>query len=193
MFRTALGLLILLGPALVSAGCENSPGSAEKPGTDPMKITSTAFDQGQPIPRRHTGEGVDVNPPLSWSGAPEGAKNFALICDDPDAPTPEPWVHWVIYNLPGDSTGLPEGVPKQKVVTSPISATQGVNSWPGSNVGYRGPMPPPGHGAHRYGFRLYALDKALDLKPGLTKDDLLKKIKDHTLAEAQLTGTYERK
>ena len=158
-----------------------------------MKLTSTAFHEGDPIPRRHTGEGADLSPPLAWTGAPTGTAGFALICDDPDAPTPKPWVHWIIYNLPADCTGLPEGLRRDKTLTHPITAAQGKNSWPRDNIGYRGPMPPPGHGRHRYYFKLYALDAALNLPPGLDKEQLLAKIKSHVLAEAQLLGTYERK
>jgi len=158
-----------------------------------LAITSSAFVQGHPIPKKYTGEGADVSPPLAWSGAPEGTKELALICDDPDAPTTEPWVHWVIYKIPAATKGLPEGVARKTKPKEPVGALQGKNSWPaGDNIGYRGPMPPPGHGVHHYYFKLYALDAPLDVEAGLDKKASLEKMRDHVLAESVLMGTYER-
>jgi len=118
---------------------------------------------------------------------------LALICDDPDAPTPEAWVHWVIYKIPPDTTELPEGVAKTAQLSQPPGAVQGKNSWPsGQTIGYRGPMPPPGHGVHRYYFRLYALDTPLDVPPGATKAELLQAMEGHILAQGELMGTYQR-
>jgi Raf kinase inhibitor-like YbhB/YbcL family protein len=164
-----------------------------------IKLTSTAFAEGQPIPRKYTGEGEDVSPPLAWANLPKGTKELALICDDPDAPSPakprkEPWVHWVIYKMPADAAGLPEGVPRELRLQEPAGAMQGVNSWDkGENEGYRGPMPPPGSGTHRYFFKLYALDAPLRVKRGLDKPGLLKAMEGHVLGECRLVGTYERK
>jgi Raf kinase inhibitor-like YbhB/YbcL family protein len=158
-----------------------------------MNLTSSAFREGQPIPRRHSGEAEDLSPPLSWSEAPAPTREFAVVCDDPDAPTPQPWVHWVIYKIPAACVGLPEGVPRVENPRNPAGALQGRNSWPNKNIGYRGPMPPPGHGVHHYCFRLYALDAVLTLPPGADRETLLRTIKGHVLAEARLTGTYERK
>jgi Raf kinase inhibitor-like YbhB/YbcL family protein len=158
-----------------------------------LQVSSSAFTQGHPIPKKYTGEGADLSPPLSWSGIPEGAKELALICDDPDAPTDEPWVHWVIYKIPAEAKGLPEGVPRKPHLKEPHGAVQGKNSWPaGDNVGYRGPMPPPGHGVHHYYFKLYALDVPLNVQPGLDKKAVLENINDHILAEGVLMGTYQR-
>ena len=110
---------------------ENS--SADKPikGDDSMTITITndAFEDGKSIPKKYTGDGEDCSPPLTWSGVPSGAKQLALICDDPDAPSPEPWVHWVIYHLPADLTSLPEGIPADERLEQPPGALQGANSW----------------------------------------------------------------
>lgn len=157
-----------------------------------IQLTSTAFRHGDPIPRKHTGEGADLSPPLSWTGLPEGTKELVLICDDPDAPSAEPWVHWVIYKIPADCTGLPEGVPNDPRLKSPAGALQGKNSWPsGVVIGYRGPMPPPGS-PHRYHFRLYALEAKMVAEPGLDKKTLLDEIKGHVLGEGLLIGTYER-
>ena len=158
-----------------------------------VQISSSAFAQGHAIPKKYTGEGSDVSPPLSWSAIPEGTKELALICDDPDAPTAEPWVHWVIYKIPADVKGLPEGVPRKSRLKEPHGAVQGRNSWPPSEaIGYRGPFPPPGHGVHHYYFKLYALDAALTEEPGLDKKALMEKIQPHILAEGVLMGTYER-
>lgn len=158
-----------------------------------MQLTSPAFSHGGPIPRRYTGEGEDLSPPLQWSGVPEGTQELALICDDPDAPTPEPWVHWVLYKIPPQTTSLPEGLPKTAQLSEPAGAMQGKNSWTtGQTIGYRGPMPPPGHGVHHYHFTLYALDRPLSLSPGESKKNLLQKMQGHILATATLIGTYQR-
>lgn len=158
-----------------------------------LQVTSPAFTQGHPIPKKYTGEGADVSPPLAWSDVPEGTKELVLICDDPDAPTDEPWVHWVIYKLPATTTGLPEGVPRKPRLKLPPGALQGRNSWPGQeSIGYRGPMPPPGHGTHRYHFKLYAIEAHLICEPGMDKKAIMSEIKDHILAEGVLMGTYQR-
>jgi len=153
-------------------------------------VRSTAFASGKPIPRRHSGDGEDLSPPLSWSGVPSSARELAMIVDDPDAPTSEPWVHWVIYKIPAPTEGLAEGVPPVARPSFPPTAVQGENSW--GSVGYRGPAPPKGHGVHRYFFKLYALAKALDLAEGLDKPSLLKAMKGHIVAEGELMVTFER-
>jgi Raf kinase inhibitor-like YbhB/YbcL family protein len=147
-----------------------------------MKLTSPAFAAGAAIPRKHTGEGQDVSPPLAWEGVPPGTREFALICDDPDAPTPRPWVHWVLYRIPGDRRSLAEG--------DNAGAVEGRTGW--GKPGYRGPMPPPRHGVHHYRFRLYALDEPLGLGPGASDEELRDALRGHVLAEAELVGTYER-
>ncbi|MBN1846604.1 MAG: YbhB/YbcL family Raf kinase inhibitor-like protein [Sedimentisphaerales bacterium] len=157
-----------------------------------MDITSTAFGPGQAIPSKYTGEGADVSPELHWDNLPNGTKQLALICDDPDAPGSQPWVHWVIYRIPSVLDHLPEGVGRSPRPAKPAGALQGKNSWPSDNIGYRGPMPPVGHGTHHYRFRLYALDGELNLEPGLDKPQLLEAMAGHILAEAELVGTYER-
>jgi len=158
-----------------------------------LELKSPAFAAGNRIPVRHTGDGDDVSPAMSWSGSPDGTREFALICDDPDAPTDEPWVHWVIYGIPGETRELPEGIPPDKQLSAPVAAMQGKNSWSsGQTIGYRGPAPPKGHGTHHYHFKLYALDAMLGLKPGADKPALLKAMAGHVLAEGELVGTYER-
>ncbi len=151
-----------------------------------MELKSPAFNNGENIPRRYTGEGPDVSPELSWSGVPEGTKSFALICDDPDAPVGD-WVHWVIYNISREVQSLPEQILKQEILDSGIK--QGRNDF--GNTGYGGPMPPPGK-PHRYFFKIYALDSELDLAPGLTKRALLKAIEGQILEIAELMGIYKR-
>ena len=159
-----------------------------------IKLTSEDFKPDQPIPKICTGEGEDRSPQLAWDNLPPEVRELALICDDPDAPKPPPWVHWVIYGLAPDVRALPAGLPADETLTQPVAALQGKNSWTsGQTLGYRGPMPPPGHGVHHYHFKLYALAAPLKLAPGLTKNELLKAMKGHELATGELIGTYERK
>lgn len=151
-----------------------------------IKMLSSAFQEGGMIPADYTCDGKNISPPLSWNGIPEKAVTLALICDDPDAPVGT-WVHWVLYNLPASAKELPAGVPPQEKLAS--GAVQGRNDF--RKPGYGGPCPPGG--THRYYFKLYALDKALDLKPGATKKELLKTMEGHILAEGQLMGRYKRR
>jgi len=150
-----------------------------------IKVKSEAFEEGGMIPKKYTCDGEDTSPPLSWTGVPEGTEALALICDDPDAPVGT-WVHWVIFNIPPDTTGLSENIPPERVLES--GARQGRNDF--GNIGYGGPCPP--RGTHRYYFKLYALDKKVDLEPGATKDELLKAMEGHILAEGRLMGRYKR-
>src|SRR5882724_6086626 len=150
-------------------------------------LTSTAFTDGAAIPVKHTCDGVDVSPPLAWSGAPAGTRSFALIADDPDAPAGS-WVHWVVYNLPAAVAELPENVAKVEALDLG-GARQGRNDF--RHPGYSGPCPPPGP-AHRYSFKLYALDTRLTLKSGAQKKDVEAALEGHALGSAQLMGTYAR-
>jgi Raf kinase inhibitor-like YbhB/YbcL family protein len=115
-----------------------------------------------------------------------------VICDDPDAPTNEPWVHWLIWNIPPKRHGLPEGLPRHDELTGTVTARQGANSFASDNVGYRGPAPPPGHGTHHYHFKVYALDTTLDLPAGSDRDRLMAAMEGHVLADGELVATYER-
>jgi len=150
-----------------------------------MEIKSSVFDEGGMIPAKYTCDAENVSPPLSWSSLPDGTKSLALICDDPDAPVGT-WVHWVVFNLPPDSDGLPEHVPPQKKLSD--GALQGLNDF--RKIGYGGPCPPGG--THRYFFKLYALDMVLDLQAGSTKAALERAMQGQVLAEARLMGTYRR-
>jgi Raf kinase inhibitor-like YbhB/YbcL family protein len=150
-----------------------------------IRITSPAFEYGQPIPTLYTCDGSDVSPPLRWSEGPV-ARTFALVCDDPDAPRGT-WIHWVLYNLPGQTVELAQGVPPS--LQLPSGARHGKNTW--GKPGFGGPCPPPGN-PHRYFFRLYALDISLNLDPGGTKDELEKAMTGHILGQGTLMGTYKR-
>jgi Raf kinase inhibitor-like YbhB/YbcL family protein len=145
-----------------------------------LVLQSSAFDHGGPIPRRHSCEGEDLSPPLSWSGTPEDTRSLALVVDDPDAPAGT-FTHWLGWGIQPGAGGLGDGE------AAPV---EGRNDF-GTN-GYRGPCPPPGHGPHRYSFRLYALDSDADLPPGAAKRELERALEGHTLAAAELIGTYER-
>ena len=153
-----------------------------------FSIQSNAFLANTAIPKKYTGDGADLSPAIVWTDRPDETQEFALIVDDPDAPTAQPWVHWVLYKIPAETKNLPEGLPTDKQLSNPIQALQGLNSW--DTIGYRGPAPPVGHGMHRYYFKLYALGAALDLPAGLDKESLLKSLEGHVLAETELIGTY---
>jgi len=184
--------LVLLGAILVgSPGCYSAT-HAKGDRKMTIRVTSSAFENGRPIPKKYTGEGADVSPPLAWTDLPEKTKELVLVCDDPDAPTAEPWVHWVIYKIPADAKALPEGIARQPRLKNPAGVLQGKNSWTsGDRIGYRGPLPPPGL-VHHYYFRLYALDTRVVLEPGLDKETVLNEIRDHVLATGELVGTYVR-
>ena len=192
-----LVLIVLL--VLITAGCAPAPDPPEMPGPTPpeessektpqmeenggepmtMALTSPAFNEGGPIPSKFTCDGEDISPELDWFGTPEGTVSLALIMDDPDAPMGT-WVHWVLYNLPMDLSGLREGMTGVGL--------DGTNSW--NRTGYGGPCPPSG--THRYYFKLYALDTNLDLAPRPNKEALLAAMEDHILGQAELMGTYGR-
>jgi hypothetical protein len=152
-----------------------------------MFLKSSAFAEGQAIPTQFTCDGEDHSPPLTWGDTPDKTASLALICDDPDAPG-KVWVHWVIFNIAPNANSLSTGLPSNETLSN--GAAQGSNDF--RRTGYGGPCPPRGK-AHRYFFKLYALDTKLDLRPGCTKDVLLNALKNHVLAEAQLMGTYQRK
>jgi len=151
-----------------------------------LRVSSPRWKQGETIPKRYTGDGADVSPPLVFEGVPAGTKSFALICDDPDAPVGT-WVHWVIYDVPGATKGLPEGVAKDASLSD--GSRQGKNSWKKS--GYGGPSPPPGK-PHRYFFRLYALKERLGLAPGLGAKEVEAAAQAKSLEKAEFMGTYGR-
>jgi len=147
---------------------------------DAFSLESSVFDNAQAIPSRHSCEGEDVSPPLRWTNVPEGTRSLALVVDDPDAPGGV-FTHWTAWGLDPAAGELGEGEP---------APSEGRNDF--GNTGYRGPCPPPGHGRHRYVFRLYALDTELELGAGAAKAELEQAIEGHVLTTAELVGTYER-
>lgn len=162
-------------------------GSDEVTPSKSLNVTSAAYVDGTAIPVKYTCQGEDVSPPYEWSGAPAGTKAWAIIFDDPDAPM-RTWVHWILYNLPPETTRLPEGASTGPGL--PTGSVQGKNSW--GREAYGGPCPPAGK-AHRYYFKVYALDAELSLGPGAEKSTLVRAMKGHVLAAGSLHGTYKRR
>ncbi len=150
-----------------------------------LQVRSSAFREGGMIPQKYACDGEDISPPLSWEAVPEGTRSIALIMDDPDAPRGT-FVHWVLYDLPANVRELPENVPGDENLSS--GARQGRNSL--GKIGYGGPCPPSG--THRYFFKVYALDAQTNLAPGKTKEDLLKTMEGHILAQGQIMGRYKK-
>ncbi|HKY55007.1 MAG TPA: YbhB/YbcL family Raf kinase inhibitor-like protein [Anaerolineales bacterium] len=145
-----------------------------------IQLTSDAFANGQSIPAKYTCKGKNISPALAWTEPPAGTQSLALIMDDPDAPSGT-WVHWVLFNIPVGTRNLQEGL-------SASGISIGKNSW--GDMRYGGPCPPSG--THRYFFKLYALDSNLSLSPGATKDQLLKAMDGHILAQSELMGTFSK-
>ena len=186
-----LAITILLSVAL--AGCSTGPRplppqppvNQSPDQKNEIKVTSVAFQQGQPIPRQYTCAGVNISPPLEWSGLPKTAKTIAIVVNDPDAPGGS-WIHWVLYNVPADNIGFVENVPMSETLKA--GGFQGKNDF--GKIGYGGPCPPSG--THRYFFKLYAVDAELPLKAGATWPELEKALDDHVVGQGQLMGTYSR-
>jgi Raf kinase inhibitor-like YbhB/YbcL family protein len=151
-----------------------------------ISISSDAFNDGSSLPVEHTCDGEDRSPALSWDTVPASRQSITLIADDPDAPG-KTWVHWVIYNIPANSSGLPPGVPKDKSLDD--GSLQGKNDF--GRIGYNEPCPPPGK-AHRYFFKVYALDTTLSLKSGAIKSQLEVTMSGHILAQGEMIGKYGR-
>lgn len=148
-----------------------------------FRITSRAFKDGDMIPAHYTADGEDVSPPLEWQEAPPGTKAFALICEDPDAAG---FAHWVVFNIPPNLNYFAEAYPALK--TQPNGTRQGLNDF--GSVGYQGPKPPDG--VHRYVFRVYALSAPLELDGDVKKGPLERSAQRRVLAQAELTGRYQR-
>ncbi|MBA7656850.1 hypothetical protein ES703_64777 [subsurface metagenome] len=185
IFQVAVLLMI---PCLIIAlliGCKSEE-QLLKEGEMALELSSSAFQEGGEIPTKYTCEGQDVSPAITWGEPPAGTQSLALIVDDPDAPVGV-FTHWVLFNLPADSRGLPEAMPTQAQL--PDGSLQGKNDF--GKIGYGGPCPPPGR-PHRYQFTLYALDQTLDLKAGASKKQVLDAMQGHILAQGRLTGTYQR-
>jgi len=161
----------------------------------PQKIVvdSPTLTADQTMPRDYTPDGRNISPPLAWSNVPASTKELAVVCEDPDAGNPPPFVHWVIYGIPATAKGLPEAIPIDPAAAMPAEiagAIQGVSGF--RRPIYRGPAPPPGK-PHHYHFVVYALDANLNLKPGLTRADLLAAIQGHVIGQGEIVAIYERK
>jgi Raf kinase inhibitor-like YbhB/YbcL family protein len=155
-----------------------------------LTVSSSAFKDGQPIPEEYTAYGKGRSIPLSWSNLPSGARSIAIIMDDPDAGTPRPFVHWVIYNIPAGTKSLETGLPTKPRLDAPKGALQGSNSK--NSTGYFGPRPPKGDPPHHYHIKVFALDQELKIEPGSDADTLLKAMSGHVLGRGQLIGTVQK-
>lgn len=183
--------------SIVFAGCSNpltGPGDTATPvgagaGSPSLALRSPAFDDGESIPTAFTADGADESPPLRIEGVPDDAESLALVVDDPDAPSGR-FVHWLLWNVPPDTTEVPRGLPGTDHLASLGDARQGTNGF--GNLGYDGPAPPAGDGPHTYAFTLTALDTTLDVEAGAERDSVDDAMADHVLTSAQLTGTYDR-
>jgi Raf kinase inhibitor-like YbhB/YbcL family protein len=178
-----LAVAFLVACYAPAAGCEADPRGGV---TVRLKMQSPDFASGANIPKQFTCDAADNSPALTWNDPPAPTQSFALIADDPDAPVGT-WVHWVLFDLPANARTLPQNV--SKIGQLPDGSRQGRNDF--GNIGYGGPCPPPGK-LHRYFFKLYALDKKLDLKSGATKKDVERAMKDHILAQGEWMGRYAR-
>ncbi len=183
MVKRPVYLFLSLFFIIMLTNSETEAYSKDRGGTamGTLTVTSTAFKEGEMIPRKYTCDDRDLSPQIGWSGVPAGAKTIALICDDPDAPAGT-WVHWVVFNIPATVKELAEGA------SMPAGAKQGINDF--RKLPYGGPCPPGG--THRYFFKIYALDTVLALKEGATKGELLRAMEGHVLAQGQLMGKYKR-
>jgi Raf kinase inhibitor-like YbhB/YbcL family protein len=180
-------LCLALHPALAAGGRAGGPGPEGQGGTAmKLEVRSTSFSEGGEIPRRHTCDGEDLSPALAWGEVPAGTASLALICDDPDAPVGT-WVHWVLFDLPPETRQLAEALSKDERPAG--GGVQGVTDF--RRHGYGGPCPPRGP-AHRYFFKLYALDRRLGLGPEADKAAVVRAMEGHVLAEGRLMGRYRR-
>lgn len=158
--------------------------------TRELLVRSDAFENASDIPSKYSADEQAISPPLSWSTVPEGTKSLALVVEDPDAPTPNPFVHWLLYNIPTDLRGLPEDVRHEDVAAAARGAMQGKNST--LKVGWTGMAPPQGDTPHHYHFQLFALDRMLDLAPGAGRTALFEAMAGHVIGRGELIGMYKR-
>ena len=188
LIPASLALAGALMPAATPGAAAQAPGSPHQ-----LVVSSPTMKAGEMMPREYTPDGRNVSPPLTWTNVPPGTRQFAVVCEDFDAGNPPPWVHWIIYRIPGTATGLPENIPIDPEAPMPpaiAGAVQGLNGW--KRAIYRGPAPPAGK-PHAYHFVVYALDAELDLRPNLTRAELHEAIKGHVIGQGELVPIYERK
>jgi len=179
----------LFGTALLFSVSAMSPLSAQNTAKT-VTVSSPAFKDGQTIPEEFTAYGKGKSVPLSWSGLPAGTRSITVIIDDPDARTPRPFVHWLIYNIPPDTKSLDSGLPTKPKLDLPRGALQGTNSR--QSVGYFGPRPPQGDPPHHYHIKVFALNQELKLDPGADEPALTKAMEGHLLGQGELTGTVQK-
>ena len=153
-----------------------------------IEMVSDGLGADGAMDRRHSAYADNLSPPLRWTPV-EGARAYALVLEDPDAPMERPFVHWLVWNLPADGTSLPEGLPDDARLASPRGALQGAND--ARAIGYFGPRPPKGHGVHHYHFQMFALDGPLNLPAGADLRQLTEALRGHVLADGELVGTFE--
>jgi len=182
-------LFISLLIVITISSCSSSDIPSEITEADmSLELKSDAFVSGQSIPAKYTCTGKNISPALTWNEPPTGTQSFALIMEDPDAGS-YPWIHWILYNIPADRRSIEEDIP---VTGKNVANTNGIfvgkNSW--GDIKYGGPCPPSG--THRYYFRFYALDTTIGLLPGATREDLLREMKGHVLAQGELMGTFSK-
>lgn len=179
MRRWWLAVALLLAPL---SGCAAEDGSS---GPSALSVSSPTIQPGEPIPQEYTCDGANRSPAFDVTGLPDGTETVALIVDDPDAPGDEPFVHWLVWNVPasGGTAQLPEG-------SAPDQAVEGTND--ADSVGYSGPCPPSEDGAHTYRFTAYALDRSLETEEGATRDALESAMDGHVLDQARLSAPYDR-
>jgi hypothetical protein len=181
------GAVTTQAPAPTTAPADTQAAAEDMDTPIPFELTSTAFEQGEPIPEKYSCDGEDISPPLAWGDPPAGTQSLALVMDDPDAPGGT-WDHWILFNISPNLRELQENLPITGKNVDPDAIFVGNNSW--GRAGYGGPCPPSG--THRYFFKLYALDTTINLLPGATKQQLLNAMDGHILAEAELMGTFSR-
>ncbi|HEY1910838.1 MAG TPA: YbhB/YbcL family Raf kinase inhibitor-like protein [Vicinamibacterales bacterium] len=199
-FATIVSGVTLIGAVTAAGGASSAATDVGAELARPMQpapakivVASPTLKMDETMPREYTPDGRNVSPPLTWTGAPAGTREFAVICEDPDAGNPPPFVHWVIYRIPASAKGVPEGVPIDPEAAMPAEiagAVQGLSGF--RRAIYRGPAPPPGK-PHHYHFVVYAIDAVLNLKPGLNRAELLDAIKGHIIGQGELVAIYERK
>ena len=181
-FLVAAGTFVALTFPMSTLGAQAGGGR--------LAVSSSAFKDGQPIPEEYTAYGKGRSIPLTWSNLPSGTRSIAVVMSDPDAKTPRPFVHWLIYNIPADTKGLDAGLPTKPRLDTPKGALQGSNST--KSTGYFGPRPPKGDSPHHYQFKVYALDQELKIDPGADEGTLLKAMSGHILGQGQLVGTVQK-
>jgi Raf kinase inhibitor-like YbhB/YbcL family protein len=192
MFRTLIRVSVLAGlSCALVAGAARVLEAQSMPAR--ITVTSPVLKDGEPIPKDYTADGRNVSPPLVWSDLPAGTKELALICEDPVAPTPQPFVHWVVYKIPPTAKGLPEGMPIDDTTPLPADLKGTIQGLSGFRRPiWRGPAPPKPGVTHRYHFIVYALDTELAATPGMNKPQLLEAMKGHVIGQGQLVATYTR-